>query len=126
MVALGTRFLAGGGAVTGEQLSDDLGAPTRAVHEALDMLETAGLLLAAEAGGYLPALPLESLTAARVVRACRAVSVPACDDEAPGTDAVSAAIEAMSRELEVSIASLVAAPRPEPTEAVELPRVERG
>ncbi len=121
MVALGARFLAGGGPTTGEWIIETLGAPSRAVHEALDMLETAKLLLPVEGGGYVPAHPLETMTAARVVRACRAVSVPSCDDDAPGADAVTAAIEAISRELDVSIAELVHAPRPEPTEAVPRP-----
>jgi membrane protein len=121
MVALAARFLSGGGPTTGEWLIEILGAPSRAVHEALDMLETAGLLLTVEGGGYVPAQPLESLTAARVVRACRAVSVPSCDDDAPGAEAVNMAIDSLARDLEISIASLAQAPRPEPTEAIELP-----
>jgi membrane protein len=121
MVALGENYLSGGGPTTGQWLIETLGAPTRALHEALDMLETAQLLLPVEGGGYVPAQPLETLTAARVIRACRAVSVPSCDDDAPGADAVTAAMAALARDLEVSIASLVQAPRPEPTEAIERP-----
>ncbi len=121
MVALGAHFLGGRGPTRGEWIIETLGAPSRAVHEALDMLETARLLLPVEGGGYVPAQPLESLSAARVIRACRAVSVPSCDDDAPGSEAVTSAIEAISREMDVSIASLVQAPRPEPTEAVPKP-----
>ena len=119
MIGLGARYLSGGGPTTGEWLIEALGAPSRAVHEALDMLETCGLLLPVEGGGYVPAQPLETLTAARVIRACRAVSVPSCDDDAPGAQAVTAALEAISRDLDMSIAALVHAPRPEPTEAIE-------
>jgi membrane protein len=121
MVALAARFLMGGGPTTGQWLIENLGAPSRAVHEALDMLETAALLLPVEGGGYVPAQPLETLTAARVIRACRAVSVPSCDDDAPGAEVVTMALAALSRDLEVSIASLVQAPRPEPTEAIPRP-----
>ena len=119
MIALGERFLTGGGPTTSQWLIEILGAPTRAVHEALDMLESSGMLLPVEGGGYVPAHPLESLTAARVIRACRAVSVPSCEDGAPGAEAVTTAIDALSRDMNMSIASLVHAPRPEPTEAID-------
>jgi membrane protein len=126
LLGLATRFLEGLGPSDGEQIADLLGAPSRAVHEALDILESAGLLVATEGGSFVPAQPLETLTAARVIRACRAVSVPACDDLAPGSDTVTVALEAISRDLEVSIAALVQAPRPEPTEAVDRPVRDGG
>ncbi len=121
MIALATHYLSGGGPTRSQWLIETLGAPSRAVHEALDMLETCGMLLTVEGGGYVPAQPLETLSAARVVRACRAVSVPACDDDAPGAEVVILAMDALGRDLEISIAALAQAPRPEPTEAIERP-----
>ncbi len=120
MLALAERFHMGSGPVDVGHLADVLGAPSRAVQEALEMLESASLLIPAEGGGYVPAQPLDTLTAARVVRACRAVSVPSCDEDAPGTEAVNTALEAISRDLDVSISTLIHTPRPEPTEAIEL------
>jgi len=122
MAALAGRFLAGAGAVRGEQVADLLGAPSRPVQEGLDMLEAAGLIAPAEGGGYLPSQPLDQIAAARVIRACRAVSVPACDDGAPGAEAVDEALEAIARALDQSVAALALAARPEPTDAVERTR----
>jgi membrane protein len=119
MVALAEGYLGGSGRVQSDILVERLGAPARAVHEALDMLETAGFVVAAEGGGFLPALPLEQLSAGRVIRACRAVSVPSCGDDAPGNDAVVRAFDAISAELDESVAALAAAERPESTECFE-------
>ncbi|MFH1466725.1 MAG: YhjD/YihY/BrkB family envelope integrity protein [Pseudomonadota bacterium] len=119
LVALAESFLAGKGQIHGDALVERLGAPARAVHEALDMLETAGFVVTTEGGGYVPAMPLEQLSGGRVIRACRAVSVPACGEEAPGNEAVVRAFDAISEALDESVAALAAAALPEPTESSE-------
>ncbi len=125
LVGMARHFLDGGGPVSTLQVCQLLGAPSRAVDEALDMLETAGIVVATDGGGsWLPAQPLHSLSAARVVRACRDVSVPTCDNDAPGSDAVATAMEAINQALDLPVADLVTILAPEPTESAALSEVK--
>jgi hypothetical protein len=76
LVVMGAWFLSGRGPADNAVIAGILGSTARAVTLASDMLERAGYLTRADDGRFLPARPLDALTAGEVVNGYRQASVP--------------------------------------------------
>ncbi|GDX80944.1 hypothetical protein LBMAG42_27550 [Deltaproteobacteria bacterium] len=93
MVAVARRFAKGAGPATEPMVTGALGSDPDHVQTALETLEDAGLLERTPRG-WTPSVPLDSLTAAEVVRRYRERSHPTVDVNAPGAELAAAAGDA--------------------------------
>lgn len=91
LIVVGRRYLAGTGASPEPVVTHALGCEPQVCQECLELLEEAGVVALSE-GGYLPAVPLASITGAEVMRRYRARTRPSTGPGAPGTELVEAGI----------------------------------
>jgi membrane protein len=109
MLAVAASWHAGRGTTSESDVAVWLGVPGSSVSDALSILESAGLLTRAESGGWLPARPVEKLTAAEVVRGYREASTPETLSDAPGSKTANEAMDALLASLDGMVGTLAGA-----------------
>jgi membrane protein len=106
MLAVTACWKSGHGGISESDVAAWLGVPGSTVADALGILENAELLTRAESGGWLPARPVEDLSAAEVVRAYREASTPTTLADAPGSKTADQALNVLFGSLDGMVGTL--------------------